>query len=106
MKNTKTLMVVIDYSIVRDFIGNSENVKVKPDIIILDPPRPGVHPVALDYVIKFGAPEIIYVSCNPKTLVIDLEVLVAAGYEVKQMKIMDMFPNAPHVETVVKLLKK
>ena len=82
-----------------------KNVKVKPDIIILDPPRPGVHPVALDYVIKFNAPEIIYVSCNPKTLVTDLEVLVAAGYEVKQMKIMDMFPNTPHVETVVKLTR-
>ncbi len=83
-----------------------KNVSAKPDIIILDPPRPGVHPVALDYVIKFNAPEIIYVSCNPKTLVTDLEVLVAAGYEVKQMKIMDMFSHTPHVETVVKLLKK
>ena len=83
-----------------------KNVKAKPDIIILDPPRPGVHPVALDYVIKFNAPEIIYVSCNPKTLVTDLEVLISAGYEVKKMKIMDMFPHTPHVETVVRLIKK
>ena len=82
-----------------------KEVKVKPDIIILDPPRPGVHPVALDYVIKFNAPEIVYVSCNPKSLAVDLEVLVAAGYEVKAVKIMDMFPNTPHVETVVKLTK-
>lgn len=83
-----------------------KEVKVKPDIIILDPPRPGVHPVALDYVIKFNAPEIVYVSCNPKSLAVDLEVLVAAGYEVKAVKIMDMFPNTPHVETVILLSRK
>ncbi|HBA03726.1 MAG TPA: 23S rRNA (uracil-5-)-methyltransferase RumA, partial [Clostridium sp.] len=83
-----------------------KNVTEKPDIIILDPPRPGVHPVALDYVIKFDAKEIIYVSCNPKTLAVDLEVLTANGYKVEKVKVMDMFPHTPHVETVVKLLKK
>ncbi len=82
-----------------------KNVTEKPDIIILDPPRPGVHPVALDYVIKFDAKEIVYVSCNPKTLAVDLEVLVANGYKVEKAKIMDMFPHTPHVETVVKLTK-
>ena len=82
-----------------------KEVKVKQDIIILDPPRPGVHPVALDYVIKFNAPEIVYVSCNPKTLATDLEVLKANGYGVKAMRIMDMFPMTPHVEVVFKLTK-
>ncbi|WP_346890051.1 23S rRNA (uracil(1939)-C(5))-methyltransferase RlmD [Clostridium sp. UBA1056] len=83
-----------------------KNVTEKPDIIILDPPRPGVHPVALDYVIKFDAKEIIYVSCNPKTLAVDLEVLVANGYKVEKVKIMDMFPHTPHVEVVTKLTRK
>ena len=83
-----------------------KDVKIKPDIIILDPPRPGVHPVALDYVIKFNAPEIIYVSCNPKSLAVDLSVLVANGYEVEKVKLMDMFPHTPHIETVVRLQKK
>ena len=83
-----------------------KTVKDKPDIIILDPPRSGVHPKALDYVIKFNAPEIIYVSCNPKTLVTDLKVLVEKGYEVIQTKVKDMFPHTPHAETVVKLVKK
>jgi 23S rRNA (uracil1939-C5)-methyltransferase len=83
-----------------------KNVKDKPDIIILDPPRSGVHPKALDYVIKFNAPEIIYVSCNPKTLVTDLKVLTERGYKVVQTKVKDMFANTPHVETVVKLVKK
>jgi 23S rRNA (uracil1939-C5)-methyltransferase len=83
-----------------------KTVNLKPDIIILDPPRPGVHPVALDYVIKFNAPEIVYVSCNPKSLVIDLAVLTAHGYKVEKVKLMDMFPHTPHIETVVKIVKK
>ena len=82
-----------------------KTVKDKPDIIILDPPRSGVHPKALDYVIKFNAPEIIYVSCNPKTLVTDLKVLNERGYKIVQTKVKDMFPNTPHAETVVKLIK-
>ncbi|MPQ44348.1 23S rRNA (uracil(1939)-C(5))-methyltransferase RlmD [Clostridium tarantellae] len=82
-----------------------KEVKDKPDIIILDPPRSGVHPKALDYVIKFNAPQIIYVSCNPKSLVVDLKVLEEKGYEVEKTLLMDMFPNTPHVETVVKLKK-
>jgi len=82
-----------------------KNVTEKPDIIILDPPRPGVHPVALDYVIKFDAKEIIYVSCNPKTLAVDLGVLTANGYKVEKVKVMDMFPHTPHVEVVTKLTK-
>lgn len=83
-----------------------KNVKAKPDIIILDPPRSGVHPKALEYVIKFNAKEIIYVSCNPKTLVENLETLIACGYEVVKSTVKDMFPNTPHAETVVKLIKK
>ncbi|WP_244833408.1 23S rRNA (uracil(1939)-C(5))-methyltransferase RlmD [Clostridium sp. BJN0001] len=82
-----------------------KKVEDKPDIIILDPPRSGVHPKALDYVIKFNADEIIYVSCNPKTLVNDLKVLCENGYKIEKSKIKDMFPNTPHVETVVKLIK-
>lgn len=83
-----------------------KTVKDKPDIIILDPPRSGVHPKALDYVIKFNAPEIIYVSCNPKSLVNDLSVLVESGYRVVKTRVKDMFPNTPHVESVVLITKK
>lgn len=82
-----------------------QTITEKPDIIILDPPRSGVHPVALDYVIKFNAPTIIYVSCNPKTLMTDLKVLIDRGYSIKKTKIKDMFPQTPHVECVVKLTK-
>ncbi|WP_291566346.1 MULTISPECIES: 23S rRNA (uracil(1939)-C(5))-methyltransferase RlmD [unclassified Clostridium] len=82
-----------------------QNITAKPDIIILDPPRAGVHPVALDYVIKFNAKEIIYVSCNPKTLATDLQVLTADGYKVEKVKLKDMFPHTPHCEAVMKLIK-
>lgn len=91
-----------------DFIAGDvgkviKTVNIKPDIIILDPPRPGVHPDALKQVIDFNAKEIIYVSCNPKSLSVDLQELVRNGYEVKEVNVMDMFPQTPHVETVVRL---
>lgn len=89
-----------------DVAETIKQVKDKPDIIILDPPRSGVSPKALDYVIKFNAKEIIYVSCNPKTMVENLEVLMAHGYTVEKSTVKDMFPNTPHVETVVKIVKK
>ncbi|GAA0746983.1 23S rRNA (uracil(1939)-C(5))-methyltransferase RlmD [Clostridium oceanicum] len=83
-----------------------KDIHEKPDIVILDPPRPGVHKVALEYVAKFDPKEIIYVSCNPKTLVDDLEYLRERGYQTEKIKIMDLFPSTPHVETVVKLIKQ
>ncbi|MCY6960562.1 23S rRNA (uracil(1939)-C(5))-methyltransferase RlmD [Clostridium brassicae] len=82
-----------------------KEVKDKPDIIILDPPRPGVHPDALKYVIDFNAKDIIYVSCNPKTLVNDLKVLIQAGYKIDKVKAKDMFPHTPHCESIVSLHK-
>ncbi|RDY25139.1 23S rRNA (uracil(1939)-C(5))-methyltransferase RlmD [Romboutsia weinsteinii] len=82
-----------------------KNFKVKPDLIIVDPPRPGVHKDAIRDIAGFGAKEIVYISCNPKTLVLDLVEFKNYGYEVEKVKCMDMFPNTPHVETVVKLKK-
>ncbi|MFA9397546.1 MAG: 23S rRNA (uracil(1939)-C(5))-methyltransferase RlmD [Clostridiaceae bacterium] len=79
------------------------DIKENPDVIILDPPRPGVSKEALAKVIEFNPKEIIYVSCNPKSLVENLAVLTEAGYEIKDVKLMDMFPHTPHVETVVLL---
>ncbi|MGM9975172.1 MAG: 23S rRNA (uracil(1939)-C(5))-methyltransferase RlmD [Clostridiaceae bacterium] len=77
----------------------------KPDLIILDPPRSGVHPKALEYVVEFDAKEIIYVSCNPKTLVIDLKYLIEKGYKVEKTILKDMFPNTPHCESICRLVK-
>jgi len=88
---------------VKDVIASLEG---SPELIILDPPRSGVHPKALEYVKDFNAKEILYVSCNPKTLVIDLKYLIEQGYCVMKSKIVDLFPNTPHVETVVLLERK
>ena len=82
-----------------------KEVKYKPDSIILDPPRAGVHPTALDYVIKFDAPHIVYVSCNPKSLVVDLKEMINRGYKVQKVVLMDMFPHTPHIETIVDIVK-
>ncbi|MPQ32669.1 23S rRNA (uracil(1939)-C(5))-methyltransferase RlmD [Clostridium estertheticum] len=82
-----------------------KDVQDKPDSIILDPPRAGVHPTALDYVIKFDAPHIVYVSCNPKSLVVDLKEMINNGYKVNKVILMDMFPHTPHIETIVDIVK-
>lgn len=80
-----------------------KTLKDRPDLIILDPPRPGIHPKALRQIIDFNVNEIVYVSCNPKTLVEDLKVLIEGGYKIDKVKLMDMFPHTGHVETVVKM---
>lgn len=82
------------------------NLKENPDTIILDPPRPGVHPVALKYVTEFNPKNIIYVSCNPKSLVEDLKYFIGKGYVVEKVRGMDMFAHTPHVECVVKIKRK
>ncbi len=88
-----------------DVAKTVKNLKEKPDLIIVDPPRPGVHKDAIRDISGFGANEIVYISCNPKTLVLDLKGFESYGYKVEKVKLMDMFPNTPHCETVVKLKK-
>lgn len=78
-----------------------KNLKDKPDLIIVDPPRPGVHKDAVRDIAGFGAKEIVYISCNPRTLVLDLVEFKKYGYEAKKVKCMDMFPNTPHVESII-----
>ena len=82
-----------------------DELEEKPDLIIVDPPRDGIHPKAIGKIIDFGAPEIVYVSCKPTSLARDLEIFQQEGYRVEKVKLMDMFPRTVHVETVA-LLKK
>ncbi len=77
----------------------------KPDVIILDPPRAGVTPKALKKIIAFGVPEILYISCNPKTMVQNLEQLSESGYEINDLELADLYPHTQHVEGVVLLSK-
>lgn len=80
-------------------------IEEKPDIIILDPPRDGVHPKALQRIIGFGVDSMVYVSCKPTSLARDLEVLVGNGYRVERGCCVDMFPFTGNVESIVLLSK-
>ena len=73
----------------------------KPDIIVLDPPRDGIHPKAIEKIIDFGVEKMVYVSCKPTSLVRDLVVLQSRGYVVERVCCVDMFPSTANVETVV-----
>lgn len=83
-----------------------DELEERPDLIIVDPPRDGIHPKAIGKIIAFGAPEIVYVSCKPTSLARDLEIFQQEGYQVERVKLMDMFPRTVHVETVVLLSHK
>ena len=72
----------------------------QPDLIVLDPPRDGIHPKALPKIIHYGVERMVYVSCKPTSLVRDLVVLQAGGYRVEKVCLVDMFPGTVHVETV------
>lgn len=89
-----------------DVLLKVEELEVKPDLIVLDPPRSGIHPKAINKIISFDAENIIYVSCNPATLVKDLTEFINSRYEIKAFRLCDMFPRTYHVETVVLLTRK
>lgn len=72
----------------------------KPDLIVLDPPRDGIHPKALDIIIDYGVDRMVYISCKPTSLARDLVVLQERGYKVEKVCCVDMFPGTGHVETV------
>ena len=78
-----------------------DEIKDKPDLIILDPPRDGIHPKALDRIINFGVDRLVYISCKPTSLVRDLIVLQGRGYRVVKGRAVDMFPGTYNVEVVI-----
>lgn len=89
-----------------DVLKVVDNLTKKPDILVLDPPRDGIHPKALTKIINFNVDEMVYVSCKPTSLMRDLLVFREAGYEVKRACLVDMFPGTVHVETCVILGRK
>jgi 23S rRNA (uracil1939-C5)-methyltransferase len=75
----------------------------KFDLVIVDPPRAGLHPDVVEYLSDIKIEKLIYVSCNPATLARDLKLFSEKGYKIEQVQPVDMFPHTPHIETVVKL---
>ena len=86
-----------------DVLKVIDTIEEKPDYIVLDPPRDGIHPKALEKIIRYNVPQMVYISCKPTSLARDLEVLQARGYKVKKVQCVDMFPATGNVETVVLL---
>ena len=89
-----------------DVLKVISELKDKPDLIVLDPPREGVNPRALERIMAFGVERIVYISCKPTSLVRDLEMLGKKGYEVEKAVGVDMFPWTSNVETIVLLSHK
>lgn len=83
-----------------DVLKVIDTIEERPDLIVLDPPRDGIHPKALEKIIDYGVERIVYISCKPTSLVRDLEVLLERGYRVEKVCGVDMFPGTVHVETV------
>lgn len=89
-----------------DVLKVIDEIEEKPDLIVLDPPRDGIHPKALDRIIGFGVDRMVYISCKPTSLVRDLIVLQARGYRVERACAVDMFAGTANVETCVLLSHK
>ena len=89
-----------------DVLKVLDNLTEKPDMIILDPPRDGIHPKALPKILAYGVENIVYISCKPTSLARDLPAFLAAGYEVQRSCSVDQFCETVHVETVVLLSHK
>lgn len=79
---------------------------LKTDVIFVDPPRKGLTPEFIDAAVETGPKKIVYISCNPATMVRDLQLFQEKGYDFKRIDPVDMFPQTPHVEAVTVLEKK
>lgn len=95
------------------YVGKAEEVMpwwtaqgLRPDVIVVDPPRKGCEEELLQAMIGMKPERIVYVSCNPSTLVRDLRILEDGGYETKQVQPVDMFPQTGHIECVTYLTPK
>ena len=89
-----------------DVLKVIDDIEEKPDYIILDPPRDGIHPKALQKIIDYGVKNIVYISCKPTSFARDLAVFQERGYELKRVSNVDLFPETVHVETVCLLGRK
>jgi 23S rRNA (uracil1939-C5)-methyltransferase len=88
-----------------EFLRSAVVQRERPELIVMDPPRAGVGAEVCTLLARVSAPEIVYVSCDPVTLARDLKALVNSGYNIVELRMVDMFPQTFHLETVVVLRK-
>jgi 23S rRNA (uracil1939-C5)-methyltransferase len=86
-----------------DVLKVLDDLTEKPDVIVLDPPRDGIHPKALPKIISYGVDRIVYISCKPTSLARDLEVFRKGGYRITRIRCVDLFVNTAHTEVVCAL---
>ena len=89
-----------------DVLKALDTIEEKPDLVILDPPREGVHPKALEQILGYGVEKMVYISCKPTSLARDLEVIQEKGYQVERVCCVDLFPGVYHVEVACCLQRK
>ena len=89
-----------------DVLKVLDDLTEKPDVIVLDPPRDGIHPKALPKILDYQVDKIIYISCKPTSLARDLPAFIDAGYQIQKTCSVDQFCSTVHVETVVLLSHK
>lgn len=89
-----------------DVLKVLDDLTEKPDVIILDPPRDGIHPKALPKILSYGVEHIVYISCKATSLARDLPFFLEAGYHLEKACCVDQFCQTVHVETVAHLVKK
>jgi len=83
---------------VRDFLRDASSSPGAFEVVVIDPPRAGLHPRALKRLLRLGAPKILYFSCNPATFARDARTLRESGYALSEIQPVDMFPHTRHVE--------
>ena len=84
------------------FTNNNELENIpKPDVMVIDPPRSGMHPKTVNQVLEQTPKRIVYVSCNPSTQVRDIKFFTANSYNIINIQPVDMFPHTPHIENIV-----
>ena len=89
-----------------DVLKVLDTITERPDTIILDPPRDGIHPKAIRQMVGYGVERMVYISCKPTSLARDLPAFLMAGYCVERVKCVDMFPFTSGVETVCLLRRE
>jgi 23S rRNA (uracil1939-C5)-methyltransferase len=77
--------------------------KERPELVVLDPPRAGMSPEAMQKLVKMGPARITYLSCEPPTLARDLAILISGGYSCTEVHLIDLFPQTFHMETIIRL---
>lgn len=105
ISNTELNGIKNCHYILGDVKEKLDELKEKPDLIIVDPPRAGLHDKVVRMLASYGVSEILYISCNPKTLAMNIEQFHYLGYEPLKMKAYDNFPMTGHVECITLLYK-